>query len=221
MSKVKKYFTESLNAQSPAMPVRIVTGLCVGVMGFVWLPLGVLGLLGLIWLVYVTNPIEMHDINAQNGKDILVPMDGLITFIEADAQQIRIRISQQFHSNKLIHMPCDGRIEINMFVDGLFLPTQISNASRLNARREITINTHKMSNPLHSEDEISLIMWGRPFARYLSSPISEGRIMQSGVPIAISLIQGDLDVILPANYNVLVKSGEFCLAGKTILARAG
>ena len=110
---------------------------------------------------------------------------------------------------------------INMFVDGLFLPTQISNASRLNARREITINTHKMSNPLHSEDEISLIMWGRPFARYLSSPISEGRIMQSGVPIAISLIQGDLDVILPANYNVLVKSGEFCLAGKTILARAG
>ena len=219
MSKISDYFKESLGSQSPAMPIRIITGLSVSVLGFVWLPFGMLGLLILLWIVYVTKSPTISALSSAGGTDIFVPMDGLVTSIETTPTKQIIRIAQQIHSNKLILMPCHGKIDINMFVDGLFLPADISNASRLNARREISIMQDYTTVEHNPENEVSLIVWGRPFARYLSSPISEGRVIEAGVPIAISLLHGDLDIILPSNYEVMVNLGEFCIAGKTVLAR--
>ena len=219
MSKISDYFKESLGSQSPAMPIRIITGLSVSVLGFVWLPFGMLGLLILLWIVYVTKSPTLSALSSAGGTDIFVPMDGLVTSIETTPTKQIIRIAQQIHSNKLILMPCHGKIDINMFVDGLFLPADISNASRLNARREISIMQDYTSDVHNGENEVSLIIWGRPFARYLSSPISEGRVIEASVPIAISLLHGDLDIILPSNYEIMVNLGEFCIAGKTVLAR--
>ena len=219
MSKINDYFKESLGSQSPAMPIRIITGLSVSVLGFVWLPLGMLGLLILLWIVYVTKSPTISALSSAGGTVIFVPMDGLVASIETKSTKQIIRIAQQIHSNKLILMPCHGKIDINMFVDGLFLPADISNASRLNARREISIMQDYTPVEHNPENEVSLIVWGRPFARYLSSPVSEGRVIEAGVPIAISLLHGDLDIILPSNYEIMVNLGEFCIAGKTVLAR--
>jgi len=219
MNKISDYFKETLGSQSPAMPVRIVTGLAVSVLGLVWLPLGMLGLLILLWVVYVTKPAEILKLSSSGGTDIFVPMDGLVTSIETTSAKKIIRIAQQIHSNKLILMPCDGKIDINMFVDGLFLPADISNASRLNARREISIKQDNPPAEHNARNFISIIIWGRPFARYLASPISEGRVIRACVPIAISLLHGDMDIILPSNYEIVVNLGEFCIAGKTVLAR--
>ena len=219
MSKISDYFKESLGSQSPAMPIRIITGLSVSVLGFVWLPFGMLGLLILLWIVYVTKSPTISALSSAGGTDIFVPMDGLVTSIETTPTKQIIRIAQQIHSNKLILMPCHGKIDINMFVDGLFLPADISNASRLNARREISIMQDYTPVEHNPENEVSLIVWGRPFARYLSSPISEGRVIEASVPIAISLLHGDLDIILPSNHEIMVNLGEFCIAGKTVLAR--
>ena len=219
MSKISDYLRETLGSQSPAMPIRIITGLSVSVLGFVWLPFGMLGLLILLWIVYVTKSPTISALSSAGGTDIFVPMDGLVTSIETTPTKQIIRIAQQIHSNKLILMPCHGKIDINMFVDGLFLPADISNASRLNARREISIMQDYTSVKRNPENEVSLIIWGRPFARYLSSPISEGRVIEASVPIAISLLHGDLDIILPSNHEIMVNLGEFCIAGKTVLAR--
>ena len=219
MSKISDYFKESLGSQSPAMPIRIITGLSVSALGFVWLPFGMLGLLILLWIVYVTKSPTISVLSSARSADILVPMDGLVTSLETTPTKKIIRITQQIHSNKLILMPCHGKIDINMFVDGLFLPADISNASRLNARREISITQDYTSIVHNAENDVSLIIWGRPFARYLSSPISEGRVIEASVPIAISLLHGDLDIILPSNYEIMINLGEFCIAGKTVLAR--
>ena len=219
MSKISDYFKVSLDPQSPAMPVRIITGLVVSVLGFLWLPFGMLGLLILLWIVYVTKSPTISVLSSARSADILVPMDGLVTSLETTPTKKIIRITQQIHSNKLILMPCHGKIDINMFVDGLFLPADISNASRLNARREISITQDYTSIVHNAENDVSLIIWGRPFARYLSSPISEGRVIEASVPIAISLLHGDLDIILPSNYEIMINLGEFCIAGKTVLAR--
>lgn len=106
-----------------------------------------------------------------------------------------------------------------MFIDGLFLPADIVNASSLNARREISVIKDNNTAVSNTKNDVSLIIWGRPFARYLASPISEGRVIGAGIPIAISLLHGDLDIILPGNYEIMVNIGEFCIAGKTVLAR--
>ena len=111
------------------------------------------------------------------------------------------------------------KIDINMFVDGLFLPFEISNAHSLNARREITIKQDINSFSSNVQNEVCIIAWGSPLARYLSSPISEGRIIKAGMPIAISLLYGELDILLPADYELMVTLGEFCVAGKTLLAK--
>ena len=116
-------------------------------------------------------------------------------------------------------MPCHGKIDINMFIDGLFLPADILNASNLNARREMSVIQDDIPGEANTQNDISLIIWGRPLARYLASPISEGRVIEAGIPIAISLLHGDLDIIVPSNYEIMVNLGEFCIAGKTVLAR--
>jgi hypothetical protein len=219
MSKISDYFKVSLDPQSPAMPVRIITGLVVSVLGFLWLPFGMLGLLILFWIVYVTKPPEISALSGAERTDIFVPMDGLVTSIETLSGKKIIRIAQQIHSNKLILMPCHGKIDINMFIDGLFLPADILNASNLNARREISVIQDDITDVANTQNTISLIIWGRPFARYLASPISEGRVIEAGIPIAISLLHGDLDIIVPSNYEIMVNLGEFCIAGKTVLAR--
>ena len=218
MNTLTEYFKESLDSQSPRMPVRIITGMTVILFGFIWLPLGLTGLLGLLWLVYVTKHPNTNIMEIETGE-ILAPMDGLVTLVDTNSCKKRIRISQKIHTNRLILMPCNGKIDINMFVDGLFLPFEISNANTLNARREITINQDINSFSSNVQNEVCIIAWGGPLARYLSSPISEGRIVRAGMPIAISLLYGELDILLPADYELTVTLGEFCIAGKTLLAK--
>ncbi|MDC3014192.1 hypothetical protein OA085_01720 [Alphaproteobacteria bacterium] len=218
MNTLTDYFKESLDSQSPSMPVRIITGMIVILFGFIWLPLGLIGLLGLLWIVYVTKHPNTNIMEIETG-DILAPMDGLVTLVDTNSGKKRIRISQKIHTNRLILMPCNGKIDINMFVDGLFLPFGISNAHTLNARREITVKQDINSFSLNVQNEVCIIAWGGPLARYLSSPISEGRIVKAGTPIAISLLYGELDILLPADYELTVTLGEFCIAGKTLLAK--
>ena len=218
MNTLTEYFKESLDSQSPGMPVRIITGMIVILFGFIWLPLGLIGLLGLLWIVYVTKHPNTNIMEIKTG-DILAPMDGLVTLVDTNSGKKRIRISQKIHTNRLILMPCNGKIDINMFVDGLFLPFEISNAHSLNARREITIKQNTNSFSSNVQNEVCIIAWGSPLARYLSSPISEGRIVKAGMPIAISLLYGELDILLPADYELTVTLGEFCIAGKTLLAK--
>ena len=74
MSKISYYFKETLGSQSPAMPIRIITGLSVSVLGFVWLPFGMLGLLILLWIVYVTKSPTISALSSAGGTDILVQM---------------------------------------------------------------------------------------------------------------------------------------------------
>ena len=218
MNTLTEYFKESLDSQSPGMPVRIITGMIVILFGFIWLPLGLIGLLGLLWIVYVTKHPNTNIMEIETGG-ILAPMDGLVTLVDTNSGKKRIRISQKIHTNRLILMPCNGKIDINMFVDGLFLPFEISNAHSLNARREITIKQDINSFSSNVQNEVCIIAWGSPLARYLSSPISEGRIVKAGTPIAISLLYGELDILLPADYELTVTLGEFCIAGKTLLAK--
>ena len=116
-------------------------------------------------------------------------------------------------------MPIKGIIDINMFIDGLFLPAKISNVSSLNARREILIKTKTYLSSSKMDSDVSIILWGSPFARYLGSPILEGRKLRQGIPIAISLFHGEIDIVLPLHYELNVTLGEFCIAGKTLLAR--
>ena len=218
MNTLTEYFKESLNSQSPSMPIRIITGMIVILFGFIWLPLGLIGLLGLLWIVYVTKHPNTNIMEIESG-DILAPMDGLVTLVDTNSGKKRIRISQKIHTNRLIFMPCNGKIDINMFVDGLFLPFEVSNAHSLNSRREITIKQGINSLSSNVQNEVCIIAWGGPLARYLSSPISEGRIVKAGMPIAISLLYGELDILLPADYELTVTLGEFCIAGKTLLAK--
>ena len=218
MNTLTEYFKESLDSQSPGMPVRIITGMTVILFGFIWLPLGLIGLVSLLWIVYVTKHPNTNIMEIETGG-ILAPMDGLVTLVDTNSGKKRIRISQKIHTNRLILMPCNGKIDINMFVDGLFLPFEISNAHSLNARREITIKQGINSLSSNVQNEVCIIAWGGPLARYLSSPISEGRIVKAGTPIAISLLYGELDILLPADYELTVTLGEFCIAGKTLLAK--
>ena len=218
MNTLTEYFKESLDSQSPGMPVRIITGMIVILFGFIWLPLGLIGLLGLLWIVYVTKHPNTNIMEIKTG-DILAPMDGLVTLVDTNSGKKRIRIAQKIHTNRLILMPCNGKIDINMFVDGLFLPFEISNAHSLNARREITIKQDINSFSSNVQNEVCIIAWGSPLARYLYSPISEGRIVKAGMPIAISLLYGELDILLPADYELTVTLGEFCIAGKTLIAK--
>ena len=220
MSEIFKFARESTDSQSPGMPVRIMAGVVVIICAFIWLPLGLLCLLGLVWLVYVTRYPQDANPPGVEEKDILAPMDGLVTLVDINSDKKRIRILQQIHTNKLILMPCSGKIEINMFVDGLFLPSKISNAFSLNARREITINQDANLLSSNVESDVSLILWGSPFARYLGSPVLEGRKLKAGIPIAISLLHGEIDLLLPLDYELQVTLGEFCIAGKTLLAKA-
>lgn len=198
------------NIQDMARRVLFLAGAAAIVLTLIWLPLGLAGLAGLVWLAYVTRPPGAVQ-PVQDDKFIRAPIDGQLTGIRQHEGEIVLRFAQPFMASHIWVMPCGGEIDSNLFVDGVFLANDDPASRALNARREIDILAS-------SGRSVRLIQWGGPLARYLACSLPEGRKMQAGEPAGLTLVQGYMDLVLPAGMRLLAETGQRCLAGETILA---
>ena len=70
-------------------------------------------------------------------------------------------------------------------------------------------------------DRVAMTHYGEPLARILQSCLSEGRQVSPSMPVALGVLRPKIDISFPESYSVMVKPGQRCLAGETILADKG
>ena len=201
--------TQPLSKSSAAdMPVMIVAGLGVLLLTAIALPLGSLALAGLAYLKFICRPLVPA---SPSSEAVLAPAEGVIYKIEQSDSGLTMWMKQNWDSRLHIAMPVKGRIEQNLYVDGVYLSLDDPAAPQMNARREFMIETDEGQH-------IELVQWASPFGRLQLSSVLEGQMVAAGSAIALNLFGSVIALRLPAGYAPCLKEGAYCMAGQTILA---
>ena len=200
--------TQPLSKSSAAdMPVMIVAGLIVLLLTAIALPLGSLALAGLAYLKFICRPLVPPPLS----EAVLAPAEGVIYKIEQSDSGLTMWMKQNWDSRLHVAMPVEGRIEQNLYVDGVYLSLEDPAALQMNARREFMIETDEGQH-------IELVQWASPFGRLQLSSVLEGQMVAAGSAIALNLFGSVIALRLPAGYAPCLKEGAYCMAGQTILA---
>lgn len=197
--------------QSLAWPVNAMAGFIVVVACFIYLPLGVVAFL---WFLYLQLLLAIPQRLAPFGDktSITAPLDGIITDISTDGAAYHIDIMAHFTSSQIIFCPCDGVIEDNLWIDGLYLPASDGVAPSFNARREIMIE-------MKTGEMIIMSLIAQTFTRLCQSPVAQGQLVYQSEPIGLSLMRARIRISVPKSFSIMVNQGQSCLGIETIIAK--
>jgi len=73
---------------------------------------------------------------------------------------------------------------------------------------------------LHDDSDRPIVMklYGTHLTRLLHVPFEEGQSISRGEPFGFALLRAQITTSIPANFNVTVSEGQYCLAGQTAIA---
>lgn len=157
------------------------------------------------------------DRKAPEKEDIIVsPADGKVLFIkEIDdkkfigkkAQQISIFMSPlNVHVNRI---PINGKIEYLKHVDGRYIAAFDDQATDLNERMEIGIES--------KYGKVFFTQVAGMVARRIVNTLSVGDTVEISKRFGMIKFGSRVDVVVPLNWNPTVKKGETVVAGESIL----
>jgi phosphatidylserine decarboxylase len=148
-------------------------------------------------------------------KLVISPADGKVIRIE-DIQDHelmkgpfrKISIFMNVFSVHVNRSPCAGRIETIRYYEGKFLSANLDKASSDNERNGIVIR-------LEDGRAIGMIQIAGLVARRIACWVKEGIMVEKGERVGLIRFGSRVEVLLPADTNVLVKLGDNVRAGET------
>ncbi len=157
--------------------------------------------------------------NIPEGSYILAPADGKIISIEqvrediylgAPAKQISIFLSiMDVHVNRY---PVSGKVEHVTYHPGKYLVAWHPKASELNERAEFGV-VHESGLKVFFRQITGLV------ARRIVFHTREGDEVRAGDRFGLMKFGSRMDILLPADMEVLVKTGDKTIGGETIIAK--
>lgn len=214
----EKYF--HVPRQKPGWPVLAVAGGLTAIASALYLPLGLIGLAGFIYLKIILRMPKRAQPDIKAGQ-IAAPTDGQILMTHHDRENARylVRLRPDWFNSHIAFAPIDGLIDQQIWYDGDF--TAFGDAEMpapSSARQEIIFLPFAGASV---SDRVAMIHYGEPLARILQSCLPEGRQVSPSMAVALGLVRPKIDISFPDSYRVMVKPGQRCLAGETILADKG
>ncbi len=145
-----------------------------------------------------------------DGKIVLIKMVDEQKFLKGSGTQISIFMSPlNVHVNRI---PVSGNVGHAQYIKGKYLVAFDDKASSENERNEIGIES-KYGRVLYTQIAGYV-------ARRIVSELKEGDIVTAGSRFGMIKFGSRVDVIVPADWKVLVKSGDIVTAGETVLCSA-
>ena len=180
---------------------------------FIYKPLFILSLILLIFTFYFfRDPERVVPI----GDDILVsPADGLITNIteikEGKKTYIKVSIFLSIFNVHIQRLPISGEVTKVDYIEGKFINATLDKASDENERLKITI---KNGNNLIYVTQIAGLI-----ARRIVNYVKQNENINQGERYGIIKFGSRVDIEFPNNFRLLVKEGQQCIGGETIIAQ--
>jgi phosphatidylserine decarboxylase len=145
-----------------------------------------------------------------DGKIVLIKKVDEQKFLKGPGTQVSIFMSPlNVHVNRI---PISGKVGHAQYIKGKYLVAFDDKASAENERNEIGIES-KSGRVLYTQIAGYV-------ARRIVSELKEGDIVTAGNRFGMIKFGSRVDVIVPAGWNILVKSGDKVTAGETVLCSA-
>jgi len=180
--------------------------------------LGLIGLVITIWVYYFFRDPERFPINDENY--LVSPADGKITqIIEINGPQelglegkkyTRISIFMDVLCCHVNRVPYTGTVTEIFYKPGKYINATLDKASEDNERNYV-----KLKNS--SGDELIVVQIAGMIARRIVCDVKAGDTIKQGDKFGIIRFGSKVDVYFE-NYNLLVRKGQYTVAGETLLA---
>jgi phosphatidylserine decarboxylase len=150
------------------------------------------------------------------GENLVIsPADGEVIKIEEIREYElmagplrKISIFMNVFSVHVNRAPCTGRIETIRYYEGKFLSANLDKASSDNERNGLVIR-------MEDGRAIGMIQIAGLVARRIVCWVNEGMMVEKGERFGLIRFGSRVEVLLPADTAVLVKSGDKVRAGET------
>ncbi len=160
-------------------------------------------LLTLFFLVFFRDPERKPK---GNNDDAVSPADGRVISIKDK----KICIFMNIHNVHVNRAPLAGTVTHIDYKPGGFIPA-FDKDSHVNERNHVVMNTESGTLEL---TQIAGIL-----TRRIVSYVSEGSNVKRGERIGMIRFGSRVDVIIPPNYEFIVRVGKNVTAGETIIAK--
>ncbi|MDY6865221.1 MAG: phosphatidylserine decarboxylase [Halobacteriota archaeon] len=140
-----------------------------------------------------------------NGEGMLSPADGRIMKIK----DRKVSIFMNLHDIHVNRSPMSGMVKKIEHINGNFRPA-FSKDSDNNERNIIILSTEN--------GDIELVQIAGSFARRIVCYVKEGDEVKRGERIGMIRFGSRVDILIPKNYEILIKIGERVKSGETVIA---
>jgi phosphatidylserine decarboxylase len=152
----------------------------------------------------------------ENG--VLSPADGTVCCIEEcyekeyfKDKRLKISIFMSIYNVHVNFFPIDGTVSYVCYHAGKYFIANLPKASELNEHNSVAVKNEK-------GEEILFRQIAGCIARRIVSPVREGDTAIQGEEMGLIRFGSRVDVFLPLNTEISVKTGDKVRAQKTILA---
>jgi phosphatidylserine decarboxylase len=186
---------------------------------------------GPVWLGYILYPVlialcglilyffrdpdrfppegEHLVISPADGKVVLIQQAEETEYLKGPATQISIFLSPlDVHVNRV---PVSGILEYSKYYPGKYLMAWEDHASELNERAHFGVK-HTSGTKILFKQITGFL------ARRIVYHIKEGDSLKTGERFGIMKFGSRMDLLLPGNVEILVKKGDYTVAGESVIA---
>jgi phosphatidylserine decarboxylase len=180
-----------------------------------WIALGASVILFVLILQFFREPV--FDV-VKNERQVLAPADGKVVVIEETdeteylkSRRIQISIFMSPVNVHVNRMPVGGSIRYYKYHPGKYLVAWHPKSSTENERTTVVA---KMKNGT----EVLFRQIAGAVARRIKCYVKEGQTLEQGQEFGFIKFGSRVDVFLPLEATVLIKTGQSTTGGKTVLA---
>jgi phosphatidylserine decarboxylase len=180
-----------------------------------WIALGASVILFVLILQFFREPV--FDV-VKNERQVLAPADGKVVVIEETdeteylkSRRIQISIFMSPVNVHVNRMPVGGSIRYYKYHPGKYLVAWHPKSSTENERTTVVA---KMKNGT----EVLFRQIAGAVARRIKCYVTEGQTLEQGQEFGFIKFGSRVDVFLPVEATILIKTGQSTTGGKTVLA---
>ena len=180
-----------------------------------WIALGASVILFVLILQFFREPV--FDV-VKNERQVLAPADGKVVVIEETdeteylkSRRIQISIFMSPVNVHVNRMPVGGSIRYYKYHPGKYLVAWHPKSSTENERTTVVA---KMKNGT----EVLFRQIAGAVARRIKCYVKEGQTLEQGQEFGFIKFGSRVDVFLPVEATILIKTGQSTTGGKTVLA---
>ena len=201
-------------------PFVVGSALVTLILGWLWMPLGILGVIVTLWMAYFFR--DPDRVTPIRPGLIVSPADGEVSLIVqapppaelgmGTTPLTRVSIFLNIFDVHIQRVPADGTIVALDYRPGKFLNAALDKASEDNERMSVRMTV------ANDGRDIAFVQIAGLIARRIKCTLKNGQAVLAGQRYGLIRFGSRVDVYLPQGVSPLVSVGQRAIAGETVIA---